>query len=527
MAKQSNKKGSKKKSKKSNKGKFSTGFAGSKRKASVSQLARIFNEAESHQKAGKLYDAEQAYRAVLDLNPNHCPSLVQLAHMAINANRLPIALNYARKAVEVDHGELQAHLVLAQVLAKLGLVDLAESEYMIALQLDKQSSFTLNSLGNVYTQQGRFDEAINVFRQAISISPENITPYYNLAFNKRFAPDDPDVELIMGLRSFVSSSSEEDKAIIHFAIAKVYHDCGEYDQAFKEYRHANGLKSQYMTYQYKDQKKLTDLLIKLQDAEWMQRLASEGSTKEGAIFIVGMPRSGTTLLEKMLCRHPQVSGIGEPPYIINLARSCGQRMRQDLEYPEVLGALTPDICKELGDEYVSLAHQFGVNTTYTVDKTPNNFFYLGFILSVLPNAKIIHNFRDPVDTCLSIYQQNFVGGVPFAYDLNQIASYYLLYRQMMEHWQQLFPDKVLDVSYEDVVTNTDEQIRRIIDFCDLPWDDDCLDEKQNQHTIRTASTWQARQPVYKTSVHRWKKYEKHLEPLLEVLAPVLDNELTE
>jgi tetratricopeptide (TPR) repeat protein len=159
----------KQRGKKSSKGKSSAGHAGAKKKASVSQSGRIFHEAELHKKAGKLYEAEQAYRAVLALNPNHCPSLAQLAYMAINAARLPIALNYAKKAVEADHGDPQSHLVLATVLANLGLVDLAESELMIALQLDKENSHILNSLGNVYAQQGRFDEAIDTFRQAIAI----------------------------------------------------------------------------------------------------------------------------------------------------------------------------------------------------------------------------------------------------------------------------------------------------------------------------------------------------------------------
>jgi len=515
MAKQRGKKSSKRKS--------SAGHAGAKQKAPISQSRRIFNEAEMHKKAGKLYEAEQAYKAVLALNPNHCPSLAQLAYMAIDAGRLPIALNYAKKAVEADHGDPQLHLVLATVLANLGLVDLAESELMIALQLDKENSHILNALGNAYAQQGRFDEAINTFRQAIAISPENVGPYYNLASSKRFTPDDPDLELITGLRNLIPSSSEEDRILIRFAMGKAYHDCGEYAQAFEEYRQGNGLKSQSITYSHEAQEKLTDHLIKVQDAAWVERVADAGSTAAGAIFIVGMPRSGTTLLESLLRRHPQISGIGESPYIGNLARSCGQRAGQKLEYPDALAALTQGIYKELGDEYVSLAHQFGVSTTHTVDKTPENFLYLGFILAILPNAKLVHNFRDPVDACLSIYQQYFTRGVPYACDLKQIALYYLLYRRLMEHWQQLFPDKILDVSYENVVVDTEGQTRRIIEFCDLPWDDGCLNEKPDRHQniTRTASIWQARQPVYQSSVHRWRNYEKHLGTLLEVLAPVL------
>jgi hypothetical protein len=194
-----------------------------------------------------------------------------------------------------------------------------------------------------------------------------------------------------------------------------------------------------------------------------------------------------------------------------------------MAFPEVVRELTADNFRELGEEYIQWSHGFGVNTVYTVDKTPNNFFYLGFILACLPNAKLIHNYRDPVDNCLSIYQTQFGRGtLEYSYDLKHIGQYYLSYRKMMAHWKRLFPEKILDVNYEDVVADPEQQLRRVVDFCALPWDDSCLDDSQKKHVAPTASIWQARQPVYRTSVKRWRKYEKHLGPLLEVLSPVLD-----
>jgi tetratricopeptide (TPR) repeat protein len=488
------------------------------------QVGRMFNEAESCFRAGKLTEAEQAYKALLAIHPQHCPSLVQLAYLALQVGRFPIALDYAKKAVAADHGEPQAHLVLGKVLTELGLAELAESEYTTALQLDNHNDQILNSLGNVFAQQGRFDEATSAFRQAIAINPQSVLPYYNLAGNKRFGPDDPDLEFIKKLQNLEKAANQEDRIAIHFTLGKIHHDCAEYDQAFEEYKKGNDLKAQQMNFSSQTHKHFIDALISVQNTSWFEELAGKGSKAEGAIFIVGMPRSGTTLLESLLCRHPEISSIGEPPYIQNLARSCQTRLASKLEFPEVLGALSEKLCKEVGEEYIQLARQFNISTSHTVDKTPLNFLYLGFILAILPNAKLVHNFRNPIDNCLSIYQQLFSGGMPYAYNLEHIGLYYLQYQRIMEYWKQLFPEKILNVNYENLVMDSEQQLRRVIGFCDLPWDDCCLLEEKSQHVSATASKWQARQPIYQSSVRRWQKYQKYLGPLLKVLEPVLDEQ---
>lgn len=485
-------------------------------------LGQMYAEAKANMNAGRLYEAEQGFKAILSLVPNHTPSLIELAQMAIDAVRMPIALNYAKQAVAVDHAEPRAHFVLANVLANLGLVDLAESELIVAQQLDPQNAQVWNGLGLVYSQQGRFEEALDAFHRTIELSPNTILTYLSLASAKRFTPDDPDLALIKDLTKNEAALGMEDRAMIHFALAKAYQDCGDYDQAFAEYQQGNSFKLSTLNYDPDLQEAFNTRLIEVQSREWLERLQGAGSDMEGPIFIVGMPRSGTTLLEKLLCRHPLVSGLGEPPYIHNQARTCAQRLGRDEGLPGALDFLTPELCKVLGDEYVGLAHQFGVSTPYTVDKTPMNFLYLGFILAILPKARILHMFRHPLDTCLSIYQQLFAGPLSYAYDLEHVGRYYLQYRRLMDHWMQLFPDKILDVNYEDLVADSEGQLRHITEFCGLPWDDACLDDG-GQHVTRTASIWQARQPIYKTSVRRWRKYEKHLGPLLEVLAPVLED----
>jgi len=235
-----------------------------------------------------------------------------------------------------------------------------------------------------------------------------------------------------------------------------------------------------------------------------------------------MARSGTTLVESLLCRHPQVSGIGEVPYIHNLAQGLGQRMGSEMPYPQFLSELTSQLCQPSGEQYVQLTRQFGVDTAYIVDKTPGNFMFIGLILALLPKARIIHCERNPVDTCLSIFQQFFTASMHYSYEQKDVGEYFVQYRRLMDHWKNLFPDKILNVAYEDVVADSEQAQRRMIEFCDLPWDDRCLQQPGKDAKIRTASAWQARQPVYRSSVQRWRHYEKHLAPLLEALKPVLD-----
>jgi hypothetical protein len=223
-----------------------------------------------------------------------------------------------------------------------------------------------------------------------------------------------------------------------------------------------------------------------------------------------------------LSRHPQISGIGESPYILNLAQGSGQRLGSSLAYPQFLAELSPALCRQLGEEYVQLTRQFGVDAARIVDKTPNNFLFVGFILALLPKAKIIHCVRNPVDTCLSNYQQLFSSdGMGYTYDQKELGEYYVQYQRIMDHWQSLFPGQILNVAYEDVVADSEQALRQMIDYCGLPWDDRCLQAPDKDFKIRTASVWQARQPVYRSSVERWRHYEKYLGPLLEALQPVL------
>jgi tetratricopeptide (TPR) repeat protein len=487
----------------------------------VAQVNQLWRQAQQLAAKDNQAEVERTLLAILALAPDHYGSLIKLAYMALGAGRNPLALDYAKKAVLANHGEAEGHLVLGQVLAELGLTDMAEAELTIAQQLNAEDFRIPDALGWVLVQQGRSAEAEAAYRRAIALAPNHTGAYYNLAANKKFQPGDPDIAAIEQLREHATQFSQEEKVALYFTLAKVHHDCGEYDQAFAELQQANLLKREQVHYRSEFQRQLTDMMLQTLDQAFAQRLNDVGCPAESPVFVVGMPRSGTTLVESLLCRHPDISGIGEVPYINNLAHGCGRQLGSSLPYPQFLSQLTPQLCHQLGENYVQLSRQFGVNAARIVDKTLGNFLFVGFILALLPNARIIHCVRNPVDVCLSIYQQYFTRGLGFAYDLKDVGEYYVQYRRFMDHWENLYPQKILRVAYEELVADTEQNLRSMIEFCALPWDDRCLETPGQDVKIRTASVWQARQPVYASSVQRWRHYEKHLGPLLQALQPVL------
>jgi tetratricopeptide (TPR) repeat protein len=499
------------------------GRKGSKKKLTrpAARVKQLWHQAEQFSAVGDLLAEEKALRAILELVPDHYGSLIRLAAMAQRAGKIPIALDYAKRAVQANHGNAMGHLLLGQVLADLGLTTMAEAEFTIAQQLNGEDARIFDALGRVLQQQGRIAEAEASFRQAIALEPHYLSAYYNLASNKKFQPGDADIAAIEQLHEYEAQFSQEEKEVFYFTLAKVHHDCGEYDQAFAELQQANSLKRMRVHYRSEAQQQLTDDLLQAMDESFAQRLKDVGYDAESPVFVLGMPRSGTTLVESLLCRHPDISGIGEVPYIYNLAYGCGRQLQSTLPYPQFLTELSPALCQQLGKDYVLLTKQFGVNAPRIVDKMTENFLFIGFILALLPKARIIHCRRNPVDTCLSIYQQNFFSTMGFAYDLRDIGEYYVQYRRCMDHWHQLYPDRIHDVVYEDLVADSEGELRRLIDYCGLPWDEKCLQAPGADVKIRTASIWQARQPVYDSSVQRWRHYQKHLDPLLQALQPVL------
>ena len=266
---------------------------------------------------------------------------------------------------------------------------------------------------------------------------------------------------------------------------------------------------------------MNDRLIEVYSAEFLASLSDAGDPDSSPIFILGLPRSGSTLLEQILASHDEVEGTSELPYIGRMATSLNRNRAQGINYPEAMRELAPANLAALGRDYLALAgmHRRSGAPRF-IDKMPNNFPNVGLIALILPNAKIIDARRHPLDACLSCYRQLFAKGQNFTYDLTEIGEYYLQYQRMMDHWARVLPGRVLTVQYEEVVADFETQARRLLEFCGLPWQDACLRFYESDRPVRTPSSEQVRQPIYDRSVGHWRRYERHLGELMTVIEPI-------
>ena len=307
-------------------------------------------------------------------------------------------------------------------------------------------------------------------------------------------------------------------AYIHFALGKALEDVGDYQRAFQHLLQGNALRRREITYDEADCQEMFRLIAELFDSELFDRFRGVGDPSPVPIFIVGMPRSGSTLVEQILASHPQVHAAGELTNLFRVVETVSDSAGRPIPFPRCVSALDADGFRRLGQAYLASLPLIAAGKTRITDKMLGNFLDVGLIHLMLPNARIIHMMRDPVDTCVSCFSKRFSTGQAFSYDLAELGAFYRCYHELMAHWRSVLPaGALLDVSYEDVVDNLEEQARRLIDYCGLPWDDRCLSFHENRRHVTTASNVQVRRPLYRSSVARWRRYEAYLQPLLAEL----------
>jgi tetratricopeptide (TPR) repeat protein len=301
---------------------------------------------------------------------------------------------------------------------------------------------------------------------------------------------------------------------LHFALGKCYDDTNQHEKAFKHYQSGCELKRKRINYDPKQQSLFFDNLITIFDKAKIKSLRQFSNPSDLPIFVLGMPRSGTTLTEQIIASHPKVFGAGELRHFVDLVNKSVNTSNGQLFYPLNINLLSNEQIADIGTEYITRLRAYSPDAPHITDKMPGNFTNVGMIHALLPNAKIIHVVRNPFDNCLSCYTRLFQHGQSFTYDIAELGRYYADYRRLMQHWRKVLPKEAfLDVVYEDLVTDTEAQAKRIIDFCGLEWDANCLEFHKMERQVRTASVTQVRQPIYTTSVDRWKRFEKELQPL--------------
>lgn len=307
--------------------------------------------------------------------------------------------------------------------------------------------------------------------------------------------------------------------MLHFSLGKVRDDLGEYTRAFEHYLEANRLKRAGIEYDEARQARFFRDFIRYCNAEFLRAHAGTGAASELPVFIVGMSRSGTTLVEQILGSHPEVHGAGELHFLRRCLRVELGPTDSDDELPARLASLDAAGLRRVGERYAAALAELAPAARRITDKLPGNMALVGLIHLTLPRARIIHCVREPLDTCVSCFSKLFTTGHAFSYDLRELGRFYRLYQELMHHWQTVLPlGRMLEVRYEDVVADMEGQARRLLEFCGLPWNAACLRFHENRRTVRTASLAQVRQPIYSGSVGRWRRYEKYLAPLQEALA---------
>jgi hypothetical protein len=339
--------------------------------------------------------------------------------------------------------------------------------------------------------------------------------HHSLAILKRFAPGDRQLAAMELIASDPTRLLAQDRIYLHFALAKAYQDVGEFERCFGHLLEGNTLKRQETAYDEADVRGRLARIAKVFTSALLKEKQGLGDLSSVPIFIVGMPRSGTSLIEQILASHPKVFGAGE---LMNLAKGVA-RLCRPTPYPDVIFAMGQMELQELGANYVAEIRQLAPNAERITDKMPANFRLAGLIHLALPNARVIHVRRDPVDTCYSCFSKLFEGNQPYCYDLGELGRYYRAYEALMKHWRNVLPTGfLLEVTYEEVIADPGSEARRIIAHCGLEWDDRCLAFYDIPRPVRTASALQVRQPIYRSSIGRWRFYEHLLGPLIDALS---------
>jgi len=487
-------------------------------------IAAIRMLAEVAARLGRYDDAQRLLERCLELAPRFGAARHNYAVVLHRQNDSARALQEIDRAL-VDEPQHPAYRNLrAAILNRLGEYEESIKTYAALLETYSGNAKVWMSYGHALKTAGRQDEAIKAYRRSIELAPNLGEAWWSLANLKtvKFSPEDVDAMVAQLERT---SLTPEDRFHFHFALGKAFEDAERYADSFEHYRRGNELRRACIAYSADDNMALTQRSKRVLTREFFEQRRGFGARDADPIFIVGLPRAGSTLLEQILSSHPLVEGTQELPNVIALARelSGGSFHDPNSDYPAVLGTLSDSQLRALGERYVAETKVYRkTSAPFFIDKMPNNFAHIGLIHLMLPNAKIIDARRHPLGCCFSGYKQHFARGQHFTYGLEDIGRYYRDYVELMAHFDAVLPGRVHRVIYETLVDDFESEVRRLLDYCELPFDARCLKFHENDRAVRTASSEQVRRPIYRDGVDHWRHYADWLEPLRDALGPVLE-----
>jgi len=486
---------------------------------------RICNDLGSvHHKLGQYDQSVQYFRRATELNSEFAAAWSNLAGALNSCRKHEEAEQACLRAIELNPDSAGANFNYGNVLKDLGKAEQALSYYYRALGIQPQNVDFLLNTASLLNTLGRFDDAATLCRKIISIEPRHARAHYCLF---TFTPHDVTDEEVAQLTALLADPSlkPEEKSAAHFSLGKRFDRLEQYDKAFAHFAEANRHSPRRGQFDHDRLRELVDRMQETFTADLLSNPPFRGSESTQPIFILGMPRSGSTLVEQILTSHSQIRGAGECDGIRTLITQHLRPLHvsssgESLEFPDakIIRGLMQHQADEMMQIYLQRLQEMGGEAPRLTDKMPSNAFQIGLLQLLFPNATIVYTQRDPRDICLSCYFQNFNVGHEFSFDLRQTAQFYREHVRIMQHWHQVSPRPIHVVEYERLVADQEGESRRLIEqICQLPWEDRCLRFQDNPRAVQTASLWQVRQPIYQKSAGKWKAYATHLAPLFEEL----------
>jgi tetratricopeptide (TPR) repeat protein len=463
---------------------------------------------------GRLEEAEAHYRAALVTHPEHPGVLLPLGMLCIDTGRFEEAAHYF-ELVKSKRADLPiVHLGLGNAMNAMGRPSEALASFERLRTLDPRNPAGFYGSGLALQSLGRVNDARHAFERAVALAPRFPPYHYSLAMTGRFTENDPRLPALEELVRHESVVPEALRVELHFALAKAHDDLKHYEIAFQHLQTGNGIKRRLVSY---DEQQEMELFKAITDAFSSDLLAAKRAIRESSdvpVFVVGMPRSGTSLIEQILASHPNIFGAGELTYMYRLVASG----LAGANFPSDISSLSAEALGRFGGYYATRISSLAPQAKRVVDKLPANIRMIGLIHLALPSARIIHVRRDPRDTCLSCYFNLFSQNVNFTYDLGELGRYHRAYDDLMAHWRAVLPEgAMLEVQYETLVDHLEEQSRRLIEYCGLDWDRRCLSFHQTERVVHTVSATQVHEQIYRSSIGRWLPYKAHLQPLFDAL----------
>ena len=499
-----------------------------------------------HVKAGRLKLAEESYKKVLKKDKNNIDALRLLGLLAFKTKDYEIAEKLFLKVLQFDPSFSLAWDNLAKLYRIQNKLLKSIPAFENLIKLDPRNFEALVSLGTVFIKLSKYHEGIQLYEKSLKIKPENPRvylslghalktigerkkseaayqnaikyfslsgeAYWSLANLKTYEFSDKE---IINMESSLTKNIHPNELIqMHFALGKAYELKRQFDKSFEHYAEGNWQQRKQISYNAEDYKISIDELIDFFDKNKNLYNFKAQSNFDDPIFILGLPRSGSTMIEQILSSHSLIEGTQELPNILTISRDI-KLIDQKKGYPNNLLGLDQSSFDDLGKKYIDETKWARSSTPYFIDKMPNNFVHIGLIKLILPKAKIIDARRNPMDTCFSCFKQYFAKGQHFTYDLDDIARYYKDYVRLMDYWKKLFPEEIFTINYEQVIDNPNERIRDLLEFCNVKFEDNCINFHKSKRPVKTASSEQVRQPMYKTGLDYWKNYSNNLDTLLK------------